>query len=111
MADLGMIERVLTNLLDNALKHTPAGGSVRLELHDAEGKVQVRVADSGAGIPDNLRPQLFERPSPLRDGAGRSSGGLGLLIVKRILSLHNCTIRLEAQAGPGAAFSFALPTA
>jgi len=111
MADLGMIERVLTNLLDNALKHTPAGGSVRLELHDAEGQVQVRVADSGAGIPDNLRPQLFERPSPLRDGAGRSSGGLGLLIVKRILSLHNATIRLEAQAGPGAAFSFALPTA
>ena len=111
LADLGMIERVLTNLLDNALRHTPAGGAVRLELHAADGNVQVRVADTGSGVPDSLRPQLFERPSPLRDGTGRSSGGLGLLIVKRILSLHDSSIRLEAQAGPGAAFSFALPTA
>jgi signal transduction histidine kinase len=111
LADLGMIERVLTNLLDNALRHTPAGGAVRLELHAADGNVQVRVADTGSGIPDSLRPQLFERPSPLRDGTGRSSGGLGLLIVKRILSLHDSSIRLEAQAGPGTAFSFALPTA
>ena len=111
LADLGMIERVLTNLLDNALRHTPAGGAVKLELHTTDGNVQVRVADTGSGVPDSLRPQLFERPSPLRDGTGRSSGGLGLLIVKRILSLHDSSIRLEAQAGPGAAFSFALPTA
>jgi signal transduction histidine kinase len=111
LADLGMIERVLTNLLDNALRHTPAGGSVRLELHAVDGNVQVRVADTGSGIPDHLRPQLFERPSPLRDGTGRSSGGLGLLIVKRILSLHDSSIRLEAQSGPGTAFSFALPAA
>lgn len=111
LADLGMIERVLTNLLDNALRHTPAGGEVRLELHAADGSVQVQVADTGTGIPDNLRPQLFERPSPLRDGTGRSSGGLGLLIVKRILSLHDSSIRLETHTGSGAAFSFALPAA
>jgi signal transduction histidine kinase len=111
LADLGMIERVLTNLLDNALRHTPAGGAVHLELHAADGRVLVRVADTGNGVPDNLRPQLFERPSPLRDGSGRTSGGLGLLIVKRILNLHDSSIRLEAQAGPGATFSFALPTA
>ncbi len=111
LADLGMIERVLTNLLDNALRHTPAGGSVGLELHAADGQVRVRVADTGSGIPDSVRPQLFERPSPLRDGSGRTSGGLGLLIVKRILSLHDSSIRLEPAAGPGAAFSFALPAA
>jgi signal transduction histidine kinase len=111
LADLGMIERVLTNLLDNALRHTPAGGRVDLELHPAEGAVQVRVADTGSGVPDDLRPQLFERPSPLRDGSGRTSGGLGLLIVKRILSLHGSSIRLESPDAPGAAFSFALPAA
>ncbi|MCP5277984.1 MAG: HAMP domain-containing histidine kinase [Thiobacillus sp.] len=111
LADLGMIERVLTNLLDNALRHTPLGGAVQLELHAADGNVRVRVADTGSGIPDSLRPQLFERPSPLRDGTGRTSGGLGLLIVKRILSLHDSSIRLEARPGPGAAFSFALPVA
>jgi len=111
LADLGMIERVLANLLDNALRHTPPGGRVTLELHAADGGVQVRVADTGSGIPDSLRPQIFERPSPLRAGSGRTSGGLGLLIVKRILSLHDSAIRLESRPGPGAAFSFALPAA
>lgn len=110
-ADLGMIERVLTNLLDNALKHTPMGGRVQLELHAADGQVQVRVTDTGEGISEQLRPQIFERPSPLRDGAGRTSGGLGLLIVKRILSLHNSQIRLEPPSGQGTAFIFALPVA
>lgn len=111
LADLGMIERVLTNLLDNALRHTPPGGRVSLELRSEGGVVQVRVADTGSGIPDDLRSQLFDRPSPLRDGSGRASGGLGLLIVKRILSLHDSAIRLESRSGPGAAFSFALPAA
>ena len=111
LADLGMIERVLTNLLDNALRHTPAGGAVRLELSTAGHNVQVRVADTGSGVPDALRAQLFERPSPLRDGSGRTSGGLGLLIVKRILSLHDSGIRLESDTAAGAVFSFALPTA
>lgn len=110
LADLGMIERVLTNLLDNALRHTPGGGQVRVELSAAGGLVQVRVTDSGSGIPPPLRGHLFERPSPLRDGSGRGSGGLGLLIVKRILNLHDSQIRLEDEGGPGAAFSFELPT-
>lgn len=111
VADLGMIERVLTNLLDNALRHTPGGGRVRVELSAADGLVRVRVADSGSGIPPAQRGHLFERPSPLRDGSGRGTGGLGLLIVKRILKLHDSQIRLEDEAGPGAAFSFELPTA
>lgn len=113
LADLGMIERVLTNLLDNALRHTPDGGRVRVELSMAEGsttesRVRVRVADSGSGIPPAQREHLFERPSPLRQG-GRSGSGLGLLIVQRILNLHDSQIHLEA--GPGAVFSFSLPRA
>ncbi len=113
LADLGMIERVLTNLLDNALRHTPGGGSVRVELSPDPGAVRVRVVDSGTGIPRDLRGHLFERPSPIRDGTGRSSGGLGLLIVKRILNLHDSQIALEeaSGSGSGAAFRFALPAA
>ena len=111
LADLGMIERVLTNLLDNALRHVPAGGWVAVELFPDGEQVGVRVADNGAGVPAEIRPNLFERPSPLRDGDGRSSGGLGLLIVKRILSLHDSAIRLEERPEPGAAFRFALPVA
>ncbi len=111
MADLGMIERVLTNLLDNALRHTPAGGQVTVELKSDAGSVRVRVTDTGSGIPSPLRGHLFERPSPLRDGMGRSSGGLGLIIVKRILNLHGSSIRLEEEPHPGATFSFALPVA
>jgi signal transduction histidine kinase len=111
LADLGMIERVLTNLLDNALRHTPAGGRIRVELVDEHGRVRVRVSDSGRGIPAEIRAHLFERPSPLGGGDGRSSGGLGLIIVKRILSLHDSAILLDEQEEAGAAFSFALPAA
>ena len=111
LADLGMIERVLTNLIDNALRHTPAGGAIRVALSADEVGVRVRVSDTGGGIPAEIRTDLFERPSPLRGGYGRSSGGLGLIIVKRILSLHDSAIRLEQKEEAGAAFSFALPTA
>lgn len=111
LGDLGMIERVLTNLIDNALRHVPAGGWIRVDLAREDGRVQVRVSDNGGGIPGALRADLFERPSPLRDGYGRSSGGLGLVIVKRILNLHDSVIRLEDHEGAGAVFSFALPAA
>ncbi len=110
LADLGMMERVLTNLLDNALRHTPSGGQVKVSVSVEAGNLRVRVTDTGSGIPEALRSHLFERASPLRDGSGRTSGGLGLIIVKRILNLHGSAIHLEEQAGPGAAFSFDLPT-
>jgi signal transduction histidine kinase len=111
LADLGMIERVLTNLIDNALRHTPAGGTIRVALSADQDRVRVRVSDNGGGIPAEIRADLFERPSPLRGGYGRSSGGLGLIIVKRILSLHDSVIRLDEKEKTGAAFSFALPAA
>jgi signal transduction histidine kinase len=110
-ADIGLIERVLTNLIDNALRHTPPHGEVRVEASVDADAVRVRVRDTGSGIPADRRALLFERPSPISDPRGRTSGGLGLLIVKRILSLHGSSIRLEEAAGPGAAFSFALRAA
>ena len=107
-ADLGMIERVLTNLLDNAIRHTPAEGTIDVDLAYREGKVQVSVSDSGPGIPAELREGLFERP--FSAGGSHRGGGFGLLIVQRMLQLHHSRIRLvEREGGTGTTFSFELP--
>jgi signal transduction histidine kinase len=107
-ADLGMIERVLTNLIDNALRHTPEGGTVRIELQPRGEQVAVTVADTGPGIPRELRAGLFQRA--LRAGEAHR-GGLGLLIVQRMLQLQRSGIRLEERAGMGAVFEFLLQAA
>ncbi|SHH39228.1 sensor histidine kinase [Pollutimonas bauzanensis] len=108
-ADLGMIERVLTNLLDNAIRHNPPGTQITVRLLAAPGAVQVEVSDTGTGIPASLRAGLFARsPAPLR--TAHESGGLGLIIVQRMLQLHGSEIRM-ADGEPGAVFRFALAIA
>ncbi len=108
-ADLGMIERVLTNLLDNAIRHTPAGGRIDVDVQADGARMAVSIADSGPGIAPALLENLFRRPfSPAPDGRG---GGLGLLIVQRILQLHGAAIELRDVAGKGAVFRFYLPLA
>ncbi|AOB30535.1 histidine kinase [Bordetella sp. H567] len=107
-ADLGMIERVLTNLLDNAIRHSPAGGTVDVRMTAADGAAMVTVSDEGPGIPEPLRENLFTRASVWRADR-RQTGGLGLLTVHRILALHGCDIRLVPHAGRGAVFEFRLP--
>lgn len=106
-ADLGLIERVLTNLVDNALRHTPGGGEIEISLRADGPQVQVRVSDSGPGIAEHLREGLFLRPFTI--GGARRDGGLGLRIVHRILQLHGVNIRLVDEPGRGATFCFALP--
>jgi signal transduction histidine kinase len=109
-ADLGMIERVLTNLFDNAIRHTPAGGFVEIAVAaGADDKVVVTVGDTGPGIPADMRQVLFRRPFALR-GEHRQ-GGLGLLIVSRILQLHGSGIELITMEHRGAVFRFALASA
>ncbi|WP_225781896.1 HAMP domain-containing sensor histidine kinase [Xenophilus sp. Marseille-Q4582] len=109
-ADLAMIERVLTNLLDNAIRHTPEGGVITVRLQTAAGSgragVQVEVADTGPGIPDALQPVIFTRPAFAT--RGERGGGLGLMIVRRILQLHGSDIRLVPRPGAGAVFAFGL---
>ena len=108
VADLALIERVLTNLLDNAIRHTPEGGRIEVVLRAQAGEVQVSIADSGPGIPPERRAGLFHTPAAL--GSQRpDSGGLGLLIVHRILQLHGREIRL-LESREGALFVFTLPT-
>ncbi|KQP22723.1 HAMP domain-containing sensor histidine kinase [Pseudorhodoferax sp. Leaf267] len=103
-ADVGMIERVLTNLLDNAIRHTPEGGEIAVRLSARADGVQVDVSDTGPGIAQALQPVLFTRPA--FSASTSRSGGLGLMIVKRILQLHDSDIRLVAQDGRGAVFRF-----
>ena len=111
LGDIGMIERVITNLVDNAIRHTLEGGKVRLETAQTEGGIEVRVVDTGVGIAAEYLPRLFERDSPLRHGAGRGGGGLGLLISDRILTLHGARMVVASESGQGTTFSFALPAA
>jgi signal transduction histidine kinase len=107
-ADLGMIERVLTNLLDNAIRHTPAGGVIEVDLASQNGSVAITVSDTGPGIPPALRESLFQRPFP--SGGAHRGGGLGLLIVQRMLQLNGSQVRLvEGQVGT--TLTFILPVA
>ncbi|WP_019449267.1 HAMP domain-containing sensor histidine kinase [Cupriavidus sp. BIS7] len=110
-ADLGMIERVLTNLLDNAIRHTPAGGTVEVDLASQNGSVAVTVSDTGPGIPPALRESLFQRPFP--SGGAHRGGGLGLLIVQRMLQLNGSQVRLvDGPVGQaGTMLTFLLPAA
>ncbi|WP_459713357.1 sensor histidine kinase [Paraburkholderia sp. 2C] len=108
-ADLGMIERVMTNLLDNAIRHTPEGGMIEVELESSNGRVAVTVSDTGPGIPPALRDSLFQRP--VNVGGAQRIGGLGLLIVQQILHLHGSAIALVDREGKGGTFVFSLDTA
>jgi signal transduction histidine kinase len=105
-ADLGMIERVLTNLLDNAIRHTPEGGEIVVALRQDKDAVCVEVSDTGPGIPGELRQGLFKRPA--FSSTGGRSGGLGLVIVQKILQLHGSDIHLLQRADKGAVFAFQL---
>jgi signal transduction histidine kinase len=107
-ADIGMIERVLTNLIDNAIRHTPPGGEIRVHLRSEGDRVQVAVADQGPGIPAALRTALFAKASERLPG--RDGGGLGLAVVHQMLQLHGSTIELRDDEGWGAIFVFDLPT-
>lgn len=108
-ADIYMMERVLTNLLDNAIRHTPQGGNIAVKLWHQEGQIWVQLTDSGVGIPEELKVGLFERPSLLSGARRQSAGGLGLMIVKRMLQLHGGDIMLVNENEQGACFRLMLP--
>lgn len=110
-ADIGMIERVISNLMDNAIRHTPRHGEIRLEACTRAQGIEVRVSDNGEGIPAEHLPGLLQRGSPLRQMAARRGGGLGLLIANRMLGLHGSRIHATSQVDQGTHVSFVLPMA
>ena len=112
--DIGLIERAMENLIDNALRHTPARGRVQVALMPDANRAVVRVSDTGSGIAPDELPHIFERyyRAPREANQEPSSGvGLGLAITKRIVELHGGTIEAHSSPGEGATFTFSLPIA
>jgi signal transduction histidine kinase len=110
-ADIGLIQRVLQNLIQNAISHTEEGGSVTVVLAAEARRVVVKVEDTGCGIPRDELVQIFDRfyQAEPGDGETRRTGGLGLAIVKRILELHGSAVEAASTVGEGTAFTFSLP--
>ena len=108
-ADIGLIERVFQNLIDNALRHTPRGGVVRLRLVPNGAEARIEVSDSGEGIAPQHLPYLFERFYRVRNDRPSGGTGLGLAISRRILELHGSRILVDSRPGAGATFHFCLP--
>jgi len=118
-ADVSLIERVLQNLMDNAIKFSKDGGIITIETHNYGDDVEVKVTDTGRGIPEEDIPLVFDRYFNLtksqtgkidqEDPVSKTSVGLGLAIVKKILEIHDATIHLTSKLNKGSAFSFRLP--
>jgi signal transduction histidine kinase len=110
LGDAGRLDQVLMNLLGNALKFTPKGGTVAVRVCSVEGEIEVSVTDSGPGIPSEEIPLLFERFGQAEEGRrSRASGtGLGLLICRRVIEAHGGRIWVESGFGRGARFAFRL---
>jgi signal transduction histidine kinase len=106
-ADIALVDRVLQNLMDNALKYTPDGGLITLQIHSNNENVSFTIQDSGPGIPEGEQLLIFER---YVHGTKKGGTGLGLAIVKRIIDLHNTKIEVLSRPDEGAAFRFELQT-
>ena len=100
--DIALMERVLENLLDNALRHTPSGGRVNVALVADDGRMTVRVSDTGSGIAPEDLPHVFERFYRGPNGGA----GLGLAIAQRILELHGTKLEVESRVNEGTTFAF-----
>ncbi len=112
-ADTGLVERALSNLIDNAVHYTPEGGQVQVRLHNEDDAVRIEVADTGPGIPEDQLPHIFERFYRVEKSRDRDKGGagLGLAIANTIVDLHESTLEVESTMGEGTTFSFRLPIA
>jgi signal transduction histidine kinase len=109
-ADRSRARQVLANVVDNAVKYTPAGGCVRVTAAEREGLVEIAVADSGIGIPPDELPQIWDRL--FRGDRSRSERGLGLglSLVKAIVERHGGRVGVESRPGEGSRFTVELPT-
>ena len=109
-ADISLIERVLENLIENALRHCASGALVRLGLTQSGSKVTVYVNDTGSGIAAEDLGKVFDRFYQGNRNHGNGGGaGLGLAITKRIMNLHDSDVHAESTLGQGTRFSFQLP--
>ena len=112
MADIQLIERVLENLIENAMRHTPVGGSIRVVLTPGRQGIEIGVSDNGSGISPEELPHIFDRFYQLDKSrnSGQGLAGLGLAICKRVLELHGRSINVDSSPGSGTTFTFNLPS-
>jgi signal transduction histidine kinase len=109
-ADISLIERVMQNLIDNALKFTPSGGKIEIKtLKGTDNNIEISVTDNGIGIPEKDREQIFARYYKANNFTDlKNSTGLGLAIAKKILDLHQSTLDLVSVENSGSSFIFKL---
>jgi signal transduction histidine kinase len=106
-----LLQRMILNLLDNAVKYTPAGGRISIELSRKNGDAQITVRDTGIGIPAKDLPYVFDRFYRVDKARSRSMGGagLGLSISQQVATAHGGRISVESDPGCGSAFTVELP--
>ena len=110
--DVDRMNEVLGNLLSNAFKFTPRGGEVELCVEALDGSIQIDVRDTGAGIPPEQVPHVFEKfyQADNQSAAASKGSGLGLAISKSIVEAHGGTIQCDSTPGVGTTFSIVIPT-
>ncbi|MFC1748243.1 sensor histidine kinase [Pseudomonadota bacterium] len=109
--DIGLIERVLENLLGNSVKFTPTTGTIDIFLEEERNKSVIKIKDNGPGIPEKDIGRVFERFYQGDENSNRTKpGGLGLAIAKRIIDLHSGTIEVNSSPGEGTTFCISLPS-
>lgn len=115
LGDIGLLERVMQNLIDNAIRHTPRGGSVNIRITENADVQRIEVHDTGRGIPPEALDRIFDRFYTLDKSRSASVGtggtGLGLAIAKRIVELHGSSLSVESTVGVGTRFWFDIPVA
>jgi signal transduction histidine kinase len=105
------IGQVLRNLLDNAVKHTNSGGTIKVTAGLQHDSISISVSDTGEGIPEADLPNIFERFYRVDRSRNRATGGsgLGLTIAKRLVEAHGGTIEVQSEIGKGSRFTFTIP--
>jgi len=111
LGDADGLERLLLNLLDNAIKYNRSDGKVVVQLSRTDGEALLEVADTGIGIPPESIPRIFERFYRVDKGRAREEGGtgLGLAIVKHVAQAHGGQVEVESRLGQGSTFRVRLP--
>ncbi|MCJ8351757.1 HAMP domain-containing sensor histidine kinase [Moritella sp.] len=112
IADIAKLERVFTNLVDNALRHCQSGDSIKIHLQPKDNQLIISITDSGVGIPKEDVAHIFDAHFRAKNTVNGQQGnsGLGLAIVAKLLSLHHAKISVSSVLSQGTTFSFSLPT-
>ena len=108
-ADQSLLRQMILNLVENAVRHTPAGGSVQVAVDADADRAQIAVSDTGPGVPESDRERIFERFVRLDASGSDGGGGLGLAIARWVAQLHHGTLALESTGPGGSRFVAVLP--